>query len=104
VALIAHRIEHMTTLPVKRIRSKWAGLRTFSPDRSLVAGWASDAENFFWLAGQGGYGIQTAPAMALCCKSLIFDKRLPANLSILGVAPSNLSPRRFDANPSTAPN
>ncbi|MCL2658092.1 MAG: FAD-binding oxidoreductase [Betaproteobacteria bacterium] len=102
VAVIADRVERMTTLPVKRILSKWAGLRTFSADRTPVAGWAPDAEGFFWLAGQGGYGIQTAPAMALCCKSLMLDNHLPANLAAFGVTPSNLSPQRFHTSPSTA--
>ena len=101
VAVIADRVERMTSLAVKRILSKWAGLRTFSPDRTPVAGWAPDVEGFFWLAGQGGYGIQTAPAMAHCCKSLMLDKRLPADLTALGILPSNLSPQRFHTTPNT---
>lgn len=95
VAVIANRIETMTTLPVRRVLSKWAGLRTFAPDRTPVVGWAPNARGFFWLAGQGGYGIQTAPAMASCCVSLITEKRIPAAVAGLGVMPDALSPARF---------
>jgi D-arginine dehydrogenase len=49
---------------VTRIEHRWAGLRTFTPDRSLAIGWAPGAEGFLWMVGQGGYGIQTAPAAA----------------------------------------
>jgi D-arginine dehydrogenase len=85
------RMERMTTLNVTRVEHRWAGLRSFVPDRTPVAGFAPDAEGFFWLAGQGGYGIQTAPALS----------RLAADL-ILGRAPgldaetvAALSPGRF---------
>ncbi|HZW11889.1 MAG TPA: FAD-binding oxidoreductase [Noviherbaspirillum sp.] len=98
VAVIANRIETMTTLPVKRVLSKWAGIRTFAPDRTPVAGWAPGAKGFFWLAGQGGYGIQTAPAMARCCHSLITEKRVPQVLADLGVTSDALSPARFTSN------
>ena len=71
VALAALRMEERTTVKVERIHSKWAGLRTFAPDRHPVAGFAPDAEGFFWLAGQGGFGLQTSPAMARVAASLI---------------------------------
>jgi D-arginine dehydrogenase len=64
VAIIAHRIEEATTLPVCRIRRRWAGLRTFTPDRTPFFGFDENATDFFWLVGQGGYGIQTAPAIS----------------------------------------
>ncbi|GAB3538897.1 FAD-dependent catabolic D-arginine dehydrogenase DauA [Noviherbaspirillum agri] len=102
VAVIANRIETMTTLPVNRILSKWAGIRTFAPDRTPVVGWAPGAKGFFWLAGQGGYGIQTAPAMARCCHSLITEKRIPQALADLGVTSEALSPVRFTSH-VTAP-
>ena len=54
-----------------RIHSRWAGLRTFTPDRHPAVGFAPDAEGFFWLAGQGGFGLQTSPAMAAIAASLI---------------------------------
>jgi len=95
VAVIANRIETMTTLPVNRILSKWAGIRTFAPDRTPVVGWAPDAKGFFWLAGQGGYGIQTAPAMARCCLSLVTEKKIPQDLAALCVTTDALSAARF---------
>jgi D-arginine dehydrogenase len=71
VALAAYRMEERTTVKVERIHSRWAGLRTFTPDRHPAAGFAPDAEGFFWLAGQGGFGLQTSPAMAAIVESLI---------------------------------
>lgn len=64
VAMIAQRIEEATTLSVRRIRRRWAGLRTFTPSRTPIFEFDERAEGFFWLAGQGGYGIQTAPAIS----------------------------------------
>ena len=64
VAIAADRIERATTLSIRRITHRWAGLRTFAPDRTPVCGFDPQAEGFFWLAGQGGYGIQTAAALA----------------------------------------
>src|SRR3712207_8026134 len=71
VALAAHRAEQYTTLAVTRIAHRWAGLRTFTSDRVPTAGFAPDAPGFFWLAGQGGDGLQTAPPMAAVVESLI---------------------------------
>lgn len=65
VATIAWRIEDVTTMKVNRIRRKWAGLRTFTPDRTPIFEFDAGAPGFFWLAGQGGYGIQTAPSISL---------------------------------------
>ncbi|WP_306117039.1 MULTISPECIES: FAD-binding oxidoreductase [unclassified Roseovarius] len=69
-----HRFEEATTFPITRPTHSWAGLRSFVPDRTPVAGFAPDAPGFFWLAGQGGYGVQTAPTLAalthaLCCNA-----------------------------------
>lgn len=58
------RYEAMVVHPVTRVERSWAGLRSFLPDRTPAAGFDPGADGFFWLAGQGGYGIQTAPAMA----------------------------------------
>jgi D-arginine dehydrogenase len=91
VALAAHRVEERTTMQVKRIIHKWAGLRTFAPDRKPVAGFAPDAEGFFWLAGQGGFGLQTSPAMASIAVSLIAGTPWPVD----GVTAEDLSPVRF---------
>jgi D-arginine dehydrogenase len=91
VALAAHRVEQRTTLKVERIHSRWAGLRTFAPDRHLVVGFDAEAEGFFWLAGQGGFGLQTSPIMAAITESLIAGTPWP----IEKVKPSELSPARF---------
>ena len=64
VAIGVDRFEKATGLEIKRVISRWAGLRTFAPDRVFTAGFDPHSEGFFWLAGQGGYGIQSAPAMA----------------------------------------
>uniref|UniRef100_UPI003F714927 NAD(P)/FAD-dependent oxidoreductase n=1 Tax=Elioraea sp. TaxID=2185103 RepID=UPI003F714927 len=64
LALAIDRAQAALDLPVTRIEHRWAGLRTFTPDRSLAVGWALGAEGFLWMVGQGGYGIQTAPAAA----------------------------------------
>ena len=91
VALAAHRVEQRTTLKVDRVHSRWAGLRTFAPDRHLVAGFDPNAEGFFWLAGQGGFGLQTSPIMAAVTESLIAGSLWP----IEAVTAEELSPVRF---------
>jgi D-arginine dehydrogenase len=77
VALAAHRMEERTTVRVRKIHSKWAGLRTFTRDRHPAVGFAPDAEGFFWLAGQGGFGLQTSPAMAAVVESLVIKAPWP---------------------------
>lgn len=94
VATAAWRIEEATSLTVGRIRHRWAGLRTFPPDGIPVAGFDADAEGFFWLVGQGGYGIQTAPALAQLAAALIGGTALPVPLARAGVDPAALSPAR----------
>jgi D-arginine dehydrogenase len=96
VALAADRIEARTTMRVRRIVHKWAGLRTFAPDRMPVAGFAGGAEGFFWLAGQGGFGLQTSPVMAAAAASLITGSPWP--LGSVGV--KELSPARFARQPA----
>jgi D-arginine dehydrogenase len=96
IALAAYRMEERTTVKVDRIHSRWAGLRTFTPDRHPTAGYADDAEGFFWLAGQGGFGLQTSPAMAGIAASLIADEPWP----VPEIAPDALSPVRFAAQPA----
>ena len=58
-------------IPVRRVERSWAGLRSFTPDRSLAFGWDRDAPGFFWCIGQGGYGIQTSPAAGKLVADLI---------------------------------
>jgi len=91
IALAAFRMEERTSVKVERIHSKWAGLRSFTPDRHPAVGFAADAHGFFWLAGQGGFGLQTSPAMARIAASLIAGTPWP----VADVAPEQLSPVRF---------
>jgi D-arginine dehydrogenase len=91
VALAAYRMEERTTVKVERIHSRWAGLRTFTPDRHPAVGFSADAEGFFWLAGQGGFGLQTSPAMAAIAEALIAGTPWP----VTEVAQAALSPFRF---------
>jgi D-arginine dehydrogenase len=91
VALAAYRMEERTTVRVEHIHSKWAGLRTFTPDKHPAVGFAHDCEGFFWLAGQGGFGLQTSPAMAAITASLILGSGWP----VPEVSPEALSPGRF---------
>lgn len=96
VALAAHRVEERTTMEVKQIVHKWAGLRTFTPDRMPAAGFAPDSEGFFWLAGQGGFGLQTSPMMAAVSASIIVDTPWP----LAGVSCEELSPARLAGQPA----
>ncbi|SOH92610.1 D-arginine dehydrogenase [Monaibacterium marinum] len=66
------RYEQAVTEPVTRVERSWAGLRTFAPDRTPVCNWG--AEGFLWLAGQGGYGVQTSPAMAARAAELVLNR------------------------------
>nr|WP_281389452.1 FAD-dependent oxidoreductase [Sphingomonas sediminicola] len=84
-------MEERTTMKVGRIQSRWAGLRTFAPDRHPVVGFDQQAEGFFWLAGQGGYGLQTSPAMAQIAESLIAATPWPLEAATA----AQLSPGRF---------
>lgn len=95
LALAIDRFEQATSLRVQRIVRRWAGLRTFAPDRTPVVGFDVDLEGFFWLAGQGGYGIMTSPALARVTAALATGAGIPADLSQKGVTADILSPRRF---------
>ncbi|MEM8697393.1 MAG: FAD-dependent oxidoreductase [Pseudomonadota bacterium] len=95
IALAAWQVEQATTMPIRRIDHKWSGLRTFAPDKSPVAGYAPDAPSFFWLAGQGGFGLQTSPGMAMAAEALLLDLDWPGPLREAGIDPTALDPRRL---------
>jgi D-arginine dehydrogenase len=97
VAIAVDRFEHATTMQVTRVGHSWAGLRSFVADRSPVAGYAPDTAGFFWLAGQGGYGIQMAPALARAAAALLDGEALPADIVQEGVTAAALSPERLNA-------
>ncbi len=92
VAAGIEAINQATVLDVRSIRSTWAGLRTFAPDRVAVVGFDPAAEGFFWCAGQGGTGIQTSPAMAALTADLVSGETPAPPLD--GIAPQ-LDPQRF---------
>ena len=94
IAIAIDRVRAATTLEVRRPRRSWAGLRSFVADRSPVVGFAPDAPGFFWLAGQGGYGIQTAPAMGRLACALVRGEGVPADLAAFGVDAGDLRPGR----------
>jgi D-arginine dehydrogenase len=95
VAIAIDRLTQATTIEVTRVERKWAGLRSFVADKTTVNGFDPLADGFFWLAGQGGYGIQTAEGMARCAVSLIETGDLPAELVAAGLEAATLSPARF---------
>ncbi|WP_284615301.1 NAD(P)/FAD-dependent oxidoreductase [Aquabacterium humicola] len=95
IATGIHRIEQDTTLRIRRPQRSWAGLRTFAPDGELVIGWDGIVDGFFWLAGQGGVGIQTAWAAGALAAALWRGVPLPPPLQAQRVEPDRLSPRRF---------
>ncbi|MGU1584089.1 FAD-dependent catabolic D-arginine dehydrogenase DauA, partial [Pseudomonas aeruginosa] len=95
IATGMYLIEEATTLTIRRPEHTWAGLRSFVADGDLVAGYAADAEGFFWVAAQGGYGIQTSAAMGEASAALIRHQPLPAHLREHGLDEAMLSPRRL---------
>lgn len=95
VATAAHRVEQATTLTIRHIEHRWAGLRTFAPDCRPVAGFDPDAESFFWLAGQGGFGLQTSPAMARAVEALVMGLSWPEEFARFGIEPAMIAPERF---------
>ncbi len=94
VAIAVDRIERATGWQIARIKRRWAGLRSFVADRTPVVGFDPDINGFFWLAGQGGYGIQTAPALARVASALAGGRSLPDDISSTGLRAADLAPGR----------
>jgi D-arginine dehydrogenase len=95
VALGIHRIEEVTTFTIRRPSHAWAGLRSFVADGDLVIGWDNHVPGFFWLAAQGGYGIQSAAGAALLARQLALEEPLQARLADEGITRDALSPARL---------
>ena len=93
IAIAIDRFEQAVDWPVERVERSWAGLRSFSPDRLPVYGFDPAVEGFFWCAGQGGFGIQTAPAGAAICAALLLRKA-PATF-VQGINATPYDPARF---------
>lgn len=96
VALAVNRYERLTGRAVRRVTHRWAGLRSFVADQNPVVGADPDVPSFFWLAGQGGFGIMTAPAVARLAAALITTGRSPPglNLDAARLSPARLRARR----------
>ncbi len=95
VALGIEKVTTASTLRIRSVKNTWAGLRTFTPDRIPVAGFDPDHPGFFWLVGQGGYGIMTSPALGALAGSLLRSLETPKALSLCGVSAEDLDPRRL---------
>jgi D-arginine dehydrogenase len=93
IAVAIDRFERVVDWPVDRVERSWAGLRTFAPDRIPVYGFDVRAAGFFWCAGQGGFGIQTAPAAAKMAASLITGDA--PDPMVAGIDPTPFLPNRF---------
>jgi D-arginine dehydrogenase len=98
IALGIDRIEAMTTLKIVRPVRTWAGLRSFVADGGLVGGFDPEVAGFFWVAAQGGYGIQTSAAMGEACAALAAGEALPASIARFGLTAAMLSPARLRAS------
>ncbi len=95
IAIAADRVMTMTHFDIRHISHKWAGLRTFAADKTPIVGFDPDVANFMWLAGQGGYGFQTSPALAGFACDLVAGRPLAAKLQDLGLTADMFSPARF---------
>ncbi|MBO3276259.1 NAD(P)/FAD-dependent oxidoreductase [Pseudomonas schmalbachii] len=95
IATGIYQIEEHTTLSIRRPSHTWAGLRSFVADGGLVSGYDPQAEGFYWVAGQGGYGMQTSPAMGEASATLIRRQPLPEHLVRFGLNAEMLSPARL---------
>jgi D-arginine dehydrogenase len=102
IALAIHRIEEMSTLTVRRPTRTWAGLRSFVADDDLVGGFDPEVPGFFWVAAQGGYGIQTSAAMGEACAALVRGLPVPERIAAFGLSAEMLSPSRLHAKRASA--
>ncbi len=98
IARAAWLLEQRTTLRVQRIINCWAGLRTFLPDDAPVVARDPQADNFIWLAGQGGYGIKTSDALGRCAVAMALTGDLPAQIKDAGITANSLDARRVYAS------
>jgi D-arginine dehydrogenase len=95
VAIAIDRAQAAADLPVRSIAHRWAGLRSFVADNRPVNGYAPDAPGFYWLVGQGGFGVQTSPTMARIARHLVLGLPMPDDLLARGLTAAALSPARL---------
>jgi D-arginine dehydrogenase len=95
IAVAVDRVQQATTLQVRRITHRWAGLRSFVPGRSPVVGYDAAQPGFFWLAALGGFGIQTAPAVSRLAAALLLGLPVDEDLLAAGIDADAISARRL---------
>ncbi len=95
IAICAERIEQAFQLTLTRFSNKWAGLRSFVADKCPVCGYDPNIENFFWLAGQGGYGIQSSPALGELAASMVMNHAVPGYIQDQGFELETVKPDRL---------
>ncbi|HEY9235068.1 MAG TPA: FAD-dependent oxidoreductase, partial [Phenylobacterium sp.] len=95
IACAMMRFDAVADHPVRTIRHKWAGLRTFAPDRAPLVGWSPEVPGFFWHAALGGIGIQTSPAASRLAAAMLLDEQTPTELIDAGLQAETLSPERL---------
>ncbi|MFT4798902.1 MAG: D-arginine dehydrogenase [Candidatus Azotimanducaceae bacterium] len=76
IAIAIDRVQQVVDIPIRRVNHRWAGLRTFAADKTFVIGFDPRATGFFWCAGQGGYGVQSAPGVASFGRQLCLQETL----------------------------
>ena len=97
IAIAMDRFLAVVDLDIKSINHSWAGLRTFAPDKTFVVGFDPIAKGFFWLAGQGGYGVQSSPGMSQLARHLILQSALPTGYERIKASVEAVSPTRFSS-------
>jgi len=97
IAIAMDRFLAVVDLDIKSINHSWAGLRTFAPDKTFVVGFDANSKGFFWLAGQGGYGVQSSPGMSQLARHLILQSTLPSGYERIKASVEAVSPTRFSS-------
>ena len=97
IAIAVDRIQRAADVDIRRITHSWAGLRSFVDDHLPVVGYDPDVDGFFWLAGQGGIGIMTSPAISRMVGALATGGELPSDVTDFGVTAATLAPERLRA-------
>ena len=94
------RLTAATTIEVNHLDHTWGGLRTFAPDGSPVIGFDPSTDGFFWLVGQGGYGIQSAPALSRAAAAMVLGEKPPQDIMEAGLVLASVLPSRLLRNES----
>jgi D-arginine dehydrogenase len=90
------RLMNATTIEVNHLDHSWGGLRTFAPDGAPVIGFDPSTEGFFWLVGQGGYGIQSAPSLSRTAAAMVLGEKPPQDVLDAGLILADILPERLN--------